>query len=161
MESGTILRGINGDSVVTNISNQDALGIGNPSISNNNFDLIGGGTESSDINPGEGFVLSFDQDVIFTSIELESVVATDSLEILVDNVSIATYTGDDAFIDDLAGLTDLTIVAGSEVTFQAGGNVSDGSFRIETFQVDVVIPEPSSLALLGLGGLMMFKRRRS
>ena len=161
VESGVILSSSmdSGSGVVTNITGQDALGINNLSINNNNFDLIGGGTESGDFNPGEGFIFSFDQDVIFTSIELESIVATDTFSVLIDNANVLTATGDDQFLDSLGGLDGLTIAAGSEITFLAGGDLATSSFRIETFEVDIV-PEPSSSALIGLGGLMMLARRR-
>ena len=146
VESGNILRSSDGDNVVTNISgNQQALGIANPSISNSNFDMIGGGTESSDINPGESLIFTFDQDVIFTSIELESVVATDTFDVLVDGVALLETTGDDAFIDDLGLLGTTTIAAGSEITFAIGGNVSNGSLRMESFEVRVV----AETAILG------------
>jgi len=159
VESGVILNSSIDSGVVTNVAGGDALGINNLSINNNNFDLIGGGTESGDFNPGEGFIFSFDQDVIFTSIELESIVATDIFSVLIDNVNVLTATGDDEFLDSLGGLEGLTIAAGSEITFQAGGDLATSSFRIETFEVDIV-PEPSSSALIGLGGLMMLARRR-
>ena len=145
VESGNILRSSDGDNVVTNISGQQALGIANPSISNGNFDLIGGGTESSDINPGESLIFTFDQDVIFTSIELESVVATDTFDVLVDGVALLETTGDDAFIDDLGLLGTTTIAAGSQITFAIGGNVSNGSLRMESFEVRVV----AETAILG------------
>jgi len=159
--TGNILSGSAGG-VVTNIASQDALGIANPSINNSQFDLIGGGTESSDFNTGEGIVFSFDQDVMFTSIELESVVASDIFRVLVDGTQILEVTGDDSFIDDLGDLGSTVITAGSQITFEADGPVATSSFRIETFEVDVIaVPEPSSLALLGLGSLVMFKRRRN
>ena len=159
--TGNILSGSAGG-VVTNIGNQDALGIGNPSINNGQFDMIGGGTESGDFNTGEGIVFSFDQDVMFTSIELESVVASDIFRVLVDGTQILEVTGDDSFIDDLGDLGSTVITAGSQITFEADGPVATSSFRIETFEVDVIaVPEPSSLALLGLGSLVMFKRRRN
>ena len=166
VESGVILRGTNGDGVLTNISGQQALGIQNPSIGNGNFDLIGGGTESSDINPGEGFTFSFDQAVTFTSIELESIQPTDTFTVSVDGVDLLSTVGDDSFIDDLGTLGTTEIAAGSEITFLAGGDVANGSFRIETFEVHVTVeaaevPEPSSLALRGLlGGVFAARRRR-
>ena len=148
----------------TNISGQDALGIGNPSINNTQFDAVAvsgnNGAESSDFNDGESLVFTFDQDVTFTSIELESVNAVDTFTVLVDGTALLATMGDDAFIDDLGALGTTVIEAGSEITFAVGGNDDVTSLRIETFEVTVV-PEPSSLALLGLGGLMMLKRRRS
>jgi len=162
MRSGNILSA----GTTTNISGQDALGIGNPSISNAQFDAVAvsgnNGAESSDFNADESLVFTFDQDVTFTSIELESVNAADTFTVLVDGVVLLATMGDDAFVDDLGDLGTTEIAAGSEITFAVGGNDDVTSLRIETFQVDVsVVPEPSSLALLGLGGLMMLKRRRS
>ena len=87
----------------TNISGQDALGIGNPSISNGNFDSVAvsgnNGSESSDFNDGESLVFTFDQDVTFTSIELESVNAIDTFTVLVDGIALLATMGDDSFID--------------------------------------------------------------
>ena len=136
--TGSTLSSTAGDGVVTNISGQGALGIQNPSIGNRDFDLIGGGTESSDFNPGETVTFTFDQDVVFTSIELESVVAGNTFDVLVDGVAVLETTGDDAFLDDLGGLTDLTITAGSEITFAVGGVVATTSTRIETFTVEIM-----------------------
>ena len=144
VEIGT-LSGAAGDNVVTNISSQDALGIQNPSISNDEFDLIGDGTESSDLNPGETVTFTFDQDVVFTSIELESVEADDTFDVLVDGVAVLQTTGDDAFLDDLGGLSGLMIPAGSEITFAVGGilapdltDLPSTSIRIETFTVEIM-----------------------
>lgn len=165
--TGNILSAAAGDAVSTNVSNQDALGINNPSIGNNDFDLLGEGSESSDINPGESLTFTFDQDVIFTEIELESVNSANQFDVLINNVVVLATMGDDSFIDDLGALAGLVITAGSEITFAVDGPLvptgttgDSTSIRIETFTVDVV-PEPSSLALLALGGLMMAKRRRS
>ena len=141
--TGRILSSAAGDDVVTNVSGQDALGIRNPSIDNDDFDLIGDGTESSDLNPGETVTFTFDHAVQFTAIELESVQAVDSFDVLVDGVAVLETTGDDAFID-LGGLAGLTIEAGSEITFAVDGVLETAtggpttSIRIETFTVDIV-----------------------
>ena len=144
VEIGT-LSGAAGDNVMTNVSGQGALGIQNPSIGNSDFDLIGEGTESSDINPGETVTFTFDQDVVFTSIELESVQADDTFDVLVDGVAVLQTTGDDAFLDDLGGLSGLMIPAGSEITFAVGGilnstasGLPSTSIRIETFTVEIM-----------------------
>jgi len=81
--------------------------------------------------------------VQFTAIELESVQAADSFDVLVDGVAVLETTGDDAFID-LGGLAGLTIEAGSEITFAVDGVLETAtggpttSIRIETFTVDIV-----------------------
>jgi len=145
VETGVILSGAAGDNVVTNISGQDALGIGNPSIGNSDFDLIGEGTESSDINPGETVTFTFDQDVVFTSIELESVEANDTFDVLVDGVAVLQTTGEGGILGDLGGLSGLMIPAGSEITFAVGGilnstasDLPSTSIRIETFTVEIM-----------------------
>lgn len=145
-----------------NISGQDALGINNLNFGNTPYqNATGQGSEANDFNPGESATITFSEDVIFTEIELESVVATDVFDVLVGGVSQLSVTGDDSFIDDLGGLIGLTIPAGTEVTFAADGDLANSSFRIETFTVDIVpVPEPSSLALIALGGLAIGARRK-
>lgn len=151
VETGVILSSAAGDLVTTNVSGQAALGLNNPSIGNTDFDIIGDGAESSDWNPGETLTFSFDQDVQFTEIELESVLAQDSFDVLIDGVAVLETTGDDMFIDDLSGLAGLTIAAGSEITFAVDGVLETAtggaatSIRIETFTVEIV----GSTTLLG------------
>lgn len=138
VQTGNTLSAAAGDAVVTDVSAEDALGVDNPSISNAQNDLIGDGNDSADLNPGETITLTFDQAVVFTSIELESVQATDSFEVLVNGVSMLQTTGDDQFLDSLGGLENFTIPAGTEVTFTADGLLTvenASSFRIETFTV--------------------------
>ena len=145
-----------------NISGQDALGINNLNFGNTPYQTATGqGSEANDFNPGESATITFSEDVIFTEIELESVVMTDVFDVLVGGVSQLSVTGDDSFIDNLGGLIGLTIPAGTEVTFAADGDLANSSFRIETFTVDIVpVPEPSSLALIALGGLAIGARRK-
>ena len=138
MQTGNTLSAAAGDAVIATIEGQDSLGIDNPSIDNVQNDLISDGNDSGDFNPGETITLTFDQDVVFTAIELESVEATDSFDVLVGGVAVLETTGDDAFLDDLGGLTDLTITAGSEITFAVGGVVATTSTRIETFTVEIM-----------------------
>ena len=142
--TGNILSSAAGDAVVTNLSNDDAFGIANPSIANGTFDLIGDGDESSDLNPRESVTITFDQDVQFVSIELESVDPADIFNVLVDGEAVLETMGDDGFIDDLGGLAGLTIPVGSEITFEVDGvleNATGGpttSIRIETFVVEII-----------------------
>ena len=147
VETGVILSSAAGDVVATNISGQEALGINNPSIGNGTFDLIGNGGESSDLNPGETVTITFDQDVQFTAIELESVGAADIFNVLVDGELVLGTMGDDGVLDGLGGLTDLTIEAGTEVTFAVDGVLETAtggpatSLRIVTFTVDIIESE--------------------
>ena len=145
VETGVILSGAAGDAVFTNVSGQDALGIQNPSLDNDEFDLIGDGSESSDLNPGETVTFTFDQDVVFTSIELESVVADDTFDVLVDGVAVLQTTGEGGILGDLGGLSGLMIPAGSEITFAVdgilnptGSDLPSTSVRIETFTVEIM-----------------------
>jgi len=47
----------------------------------------------------------------------------------------------------------------SQISLDGGSTFFDGSFAASTFRAEV--PEPTSLALLGLGGLAMLRRRRA
>ncbi len=79
-------------------------------------------------------------------------------------------------IDDDANTYDVTldgVLIGDDVTFRNAVTISDLFFQVssgnqQTFNVDnlvlsdsAAIPEPASLALLGLGGLLLMGRRRS
>ena len=50
------------------------------------------------------------------------------------------------------------VLAGETVIFRIGGAAAGESSG--NFQIDAVVPEPGSLALLGLGGLLVARRRR-
>ncbi len=151
----------------TNIpGNADALGINNLLIGNSEFedDIKGNATggESSDFNAGESWVFEFDTDVILNQLEWESLTGTNSVTVLVDGVSLASFVFNDdgeLYDDPLAGLV---IAAGSDITLTAGGDIADTEIRLESLTVTAVVPEPSGTALLGLAGLLMgFRRKRS
>ena len=72
-------------------------------------------------------------------------------------------------LDGVAGTITNIVFGGqianvTEVGFFVEDNVSSDAdaFRLDSFEVSgVVIPEPASLALMGLGGLLMLRRRTS
>ena len=151
----------------TNISGQDALGINNITIGNTDFDAQAAsgnnGAESSDLNADESLIFTFDRDVEFTSIELESFGGPDGFAVLVNGTLIENGLGDAVNAGaGLGALEGLTIAAGDQITFTTTGDDDTTSIRIETFEVHAkAVPEPSSLALLGLiGGVAMVRRRR-
>ena len=148
-------------SATTNISGQDALGINNPTVGRDEFSLVGNGNEGNDLNPGESVTFTFDQDVQFTTFELESVLAGDSFDILVDGVPVLETTGDDATIDDLGDLAGFTIAAGTEITIGVDGELTTTSVRLESFEVVIVPesepePEPVVLCDVNRDGIVNF-----
>ena len=154
------------EGIVTNINgNADAIGINNNSIGNTEFDAISGnnGTESNDLNPGEAVIFTFDRDVTFDNIEFESVFEDDIFSVSIDGVSVFTLEGPPNGSESSLGILNTTpILAGQEITFAVDGPIETTSLRIESFTVDVPvsIPEPSSIALMGLLGIGVLTRRR-
>ena len=164
VRSGNIIGG-----QTTNISGQQALGIANATINNDAFDLLGtttnNGAESSDLNPDESIIFTFDRDVEFTRINLESFAGVDVFTVSVDGGVSENGFGDAVNAGaGLGALEGVTIAAGTEITFATTGDDSTTSIRIEDFQVHAkpaAVPEPSSLlAIAGMAGLIAVRRRR-
>ena len=152
------------DGVVTNIGSSNSLGVNHPSFSNGGFETAKGdtsGTEGSDFNPGEAVVFEFDEDLVFTEFNFTSIDATDEFfDIFVDGILIDSFsdgTADDDFVNPLGSLV---ISAGSDVTFAARGPGASTNIRITSISAVLAIPEPGSIAMLGVSSMLMMVRRR-
>ncbi len=154
--TGNTLSAAAGDTgLEVNINTSNSLGVANPTIPNGFI-----GNETDVFNGGDGITFTFDSAVEFTAIELEFGGSDSIFEVLVNGAAVLTgpaNSGSGGFID-LGGLTGLEIAEGAEITFAVNGPIAT-QVGVETFTVSVV-PEPASLALMGLGGLAICARRK-
>ena len=160
----------------TSIPNGGGLGVNGP-LSNGDFATFAGGmgggvsSEGNQFNVGEGVVLSFDTDVVIDEFDFQSFEAGSGFVVSVAGGPSLTLgevqspTTND-FADPFSGLV---IAAGTNITFEAFGpsnpdQTPDAFTDIRISEILVhtnVVPEPSSVALLGLlGGLVAVRRRR-
>jgi len=161
--TGLTLSALAGDPLLTNINgNADAIGINNPSVTNNEYDSLGSGdgAEANDFNVGETWVFSFNFDVMLDQIEIESNQTTE----LGSTLSVAIGTAPPTVLSlPTAGdflvnpLSNTLIGAGTPISFTAGGDF-ETDFRIES--ITVSIPEPSRGILLFAGLSLPLLRRR-
>lgn len=125
--------------------------------------------DAGNFNPNEGWVFNFSNAVELTSIVLGGFTATEQVaELQFNDGSAAIALGAGIFDEDAGTNTiDLgarSVAAGTEITLSFVSTTGDDTFNVGSigFNVvpDVVVPEPASIALLGLGGLAIAGRRR-
>jgi hypothetical protein len=64
-------------------------------------------------------------------------------------------------LSNLLAINGVTPTAGGEITVVGAAGTPNAGFAINAVQISAVIPEPATLGLLGLGGLLMGRRRRA
>ena len=123
------------------------------------------GTESAsrfDVDAAETLVFSFNQDVFIENVDLGNLTGAEEFNFgSQTGISDANTNGSDIFDFTAGGTTQgLFLAAGDTILVEAAGPAGS-SVGIQAIDVTVVaVPEPSSIAFLGLLGLGAIVRRR-
>ena len=157
---------------LTFVDTANGIGVDNPTINDADFEIFTGNddTESEFISAGESLVLSFDQAVIVNAFNFFGVNSDETITVTVsseaDPFTFGSSGGSDNNPDPFGEGFELAV--GETISF--GDVVNDAGdvarYSLETITVTAVasgatgIPEPTSLAVLSLGGLAILSRRR-
>lgn len=148
---------------VTTVTSLGSLGIDNPTIDNEQYSILGGGnggsSESFNFSVDESWVIKFDTDVIISQFNFASLSPGDAFQVSIEGGTSTSFL-DSGLDDDYDNPFNTEIItAGKTITFTALGTLAGTDIRITSLAVNAV-PEPASMALLSLGGLLLAPRRR-
>ncbi|MFA7257214.1 MAG: PEP-CTERM sorting domain-containing protein [Kiritimatiellales bacterium] len=109
-----------------------------------NGGAVDGGTSGTQFDSGEAWVLTFSTDVILNAVRYYGEDA-DGQTILTNGVAVAGSP----FTSEFSGAS-IFVNANETLTF---GQAGSGTYALQDFTI-TVIPEPATLAMLGVGGLL-------
>lgn len=140
------IHAITGDGVGTDLNaTTTSLGI--------NAGAAGDDTDGFDALTNESVTISFSETVSITQLDFAGFETGEVFAVGANSIGFADLTSGTTDIYDFA--SPFILAANTQITFA----VTSGAIGIEGMTLEVV-PEPSSTALLGLGGLALILRRR-
>lgn len=162
---------LTGETVAANlfVDAGNGIGVDNPTIENDAFEAFTAGPAADDTEgefitgEGESLVLSFDQAVIINAFNFFGVGNDETLTVtvssLADAFSFESSGGSDNNVDPFG--EGFELAAGETISF---GSVVNSAGEVARYSLETItvtaVPEPASLALLGLSGLAIAGRRR-
>ena len=129
--------------------NTSGTGIG---IDSPGFDDVDG----VEVDNGDQLTFTFNQAITVTEVDFSGVVDGDSFVFNGQNLTQANLTSGDTYIPG----TPFTIAAGAPVIFAETAGNGITLQDITVLGSGAAVPEPSSLAVLGFGSVLMMVRRR-